>query len=358
MHDGAKVAVVGSGWWATANHLPALTDRSDVSVVALCDLDESKARQAADHFGVEKVYTDLETMLRKEELDGAVVATYHAAHFPVARRCLEAGLHVFIEKPMTLFAYEARHLVELAAQRGLQIVMGYNHNHRGVTMRARELIQSGELGDIQYLSAQFSRPVAKLLAGIDKVQFEGLHSPGDVYGDPRRSGGGHGQLQLTHLAGMVFFTTGLRIRCVQSRMAKRGLAVDLVVACNVEFENGALGTFGGTGNVSGGGQSTRLTIFCEGGWLDIDDTEGLLKVRREGGEPETLDDRLEPGAAEKRYFHGPINNFADVIAGKAQNLCPGDIGWRAVELLDAAYRSAGAAGAAVSLDELYEDKIS
>ena len=351
----ARIAVVGSGWWATANHLPALTARPDVNIVAICDLDEIKARQAADHFGIEKTYTDLETMLSDEELDGVVVATYHAAHYPVARRCLEAGLHVFIEKPMTLFASEARHLVELAARQDLQIVMGYNHNHRRGTKRARELIQSGELGEVQYISAQFSRPVAKLLAGIDKVQIEALHSPGDVYGDPRRSGGGHGQLQLTHLAGMVFFTTGLRIKHVQSRMSNHGLAVDLVVACNVEFENGALGTVGGTGNVSGGGQSTRLTIFCERGWLDIDDTAGVLQVWREGWEPETLDDRWDPEAAQ-RYQHGPINNFADILTCKAENLCSGDIGWRAVELLDAAYRSAAKAGTAVALAELYQEE--
>ena len=90
--------------------------------------------------------------------------------------------------------------------------MGYNHNHRRGTMRARECLGSGELGAVRYVSAQFSRPVSQLLAGIDKVQIPALHSPGDVYSDPLRSGGGHGQLQLTHLAGMVFFTTGLRIR--------------------------------------------------------------------------------------------------------------------------------------------------
>ena len=356
MRGKARIAVVGSGWWATANHLPALTARRDVEVVALCDLDETKARQAAEHFDGEKTYTDLETMLASEELHGAVVATYHAAHYSVARTCLEAGLHVFIEKPMTLYAREARDLVELAQRQGKQIVMGYNHNHRRGTLRAREHIQSGELGAVQYIAAQFSRPVSQLLSGIDKVQIPALHSPGDVYSDPRRSGGGHGQLQLTHLAGMVFFTTGLRVKRVRSWMANHGLAVDLVVACNAEFDNGALGTVGGPGHVSGGSQSTRLTVFCEHGWLDIDDTEGVLHVWREGETPETLDDRLDPESREARYPFGPINNFADVIMGKAENLCSGEIGWYAVELLDAAYRSAAQDGAAVALAELYQEE--
>ena len=355
MSEKASVAIVGSGWWATANHLPALVERPDIQVEAICDINEAKARAAADFFNVNATYTDLAGMLRETQLDAAVVATNHAAHYGAARQCLEAGLHVFIEKPMTLFAAEARHLVRLAEDKGKQIVMGYNHTYRPCTLRARELIQSGELGAVQYLDAQFSRPVSSLLAGVDNVTIGNLHRPGDVYGDPVRSGGGHGQLQLTHMAGMLFFTTETRVRRLQARMAHHGLAVDLVVACAVEFENGALGTVGGTGHVSGGGQSTRLTIFCEQGWLDIDDTAGTLHVEREDGAKEFLDSGSDADEAEKRYFYGPIHNFADVITGQAENHCSGHIGWRAVELLDAAYRSAARAGGAVLLDELYED---
>lgn len=358
MGDKAKVAIVGCGWWATANHLPGLAARADLQVEAICDLDEAKALQATDRFNVGTIFTDLDNMLQECELDAAVVATNHAAHYDAARRCLEAGLHVFIEKPMTLFASEARHLVRLAEQQGKQIVMGYNHSYRTCTVRAREIIQSGALGEIQYLDAQFSRPVSSLLAGVDNVTIGDLHRPGDVYGDPVRSGGGHGQLQLTHMAGMLFYATEARIRRVQARMAHHGLAVDLVVACAVEFESGALGTFGGTGHVSGGGQSTRLTIFCEQGWLDIDDTAGALHVTRADGKQETVAAGSDPDRAEERYFFGPINNFADVITGKAANHCPGHIGWRAVELLEAAYRSAERAGEAVLLDELYQKEAS
>ena len=358
MSNRARVAIVGSGWWATANHLPALVDRPDIHVEAICDLDAAKARQAADFFKVNSTYTDLGSLLRERELDAVVVATNHAAHFDAARQSLEAGLHVFIEKPMTLYASEARHLVRLAQAKGKQIVMGYNHTYRPCTVRAHELIGSGELGEIQYLDAQFSRPVSSLLAGIDSVSTYTLHRPGDVYGDPVRSGGGHGQLQLTHMAGMLFYTTESRISRVQARMANHDLLVDMVVACTVEFENGALGTVGGSGHVSGGGQSTRLTIFCEKGWLDIDDTAGTLHVQREDGRKEFVDAGPDAEKAEQRYFHGPINNFADVIMGKAENHCPGHIGWRAVELLDAAYRSAKRAGSAVALEELYQDEKS
>ena len=66
MGAGAKLAIVGSGWWATENHLPALVKRSDVQVEAICDLNEAKARQAADYFGVKTIYTDLGALLRRK----------------------------------------------------------------------------------------------------------------------------------------------------------------------------------------------------------------------------------------------------------------------------------------------------
>jgi predicted dehydrogenase len=281
-----------------------------------------------------------------------MVATYHAAHYPVAKTCLEHGLHVFIEKPMVLLARHARELVELAEAKGRQIVMGYNHNHNAFAIRARDILQSGDFGAVQYVTGQFSQPIQHLLAGKPQFSNYAVHSPGDVYSDPQRSGGGHGHLQITHLAGMLFFTTGLRIKRVHALMSKHGLAVDLVNAITAEFQNGALGTLGGTGNVGGGGRGFKLTIYCENGWLDIDDAAGTLHIRREGSEPEVS----VPPDQQRHPIFAPTHNFVDVINGQAANLCSGLVGWRAVELLDAAYASANRDGQAIYLDDLYTEQ--
>lgn len=345
----ARIAVVGTGWWATDNHLPALTAHPNAEIVAICDVDESKVRKAATEFNVESVYTDLDTMLSNEDLDGVMVATYHAAHYPVAKTCLEHGLHVYIEKPMVLFADQARELVELADAKELQIVMGYNHNHQDYVIRARELVQSGQIGEVQYVTGQFSQAIFKLLEGNSQGVNARVHSPGDVYSDPVRSGGGQGHLQTTHLAGMLFFVTGLRVKRVQAMMHNLELAVDVVNAMTVQFDNGSLGTFGGTGNTRGGGRCFKLTVYGEKGWIDIDDTMKTMVVHRENHEPEKYATDVHP-------FFAPTHNFVDVIVGDGENLCSGLLGWRAVELLDAAYRSANDNGKAIYLDELYEEQ--
>jgi len=286
-----------------------------------------------------------------------MVATHHAAHYPVAKACLERGRHVFIEKPMTLRAKHARALVDLATAKDRRIVMGYNSNHSALAIRARDVIRSGELGAVQLINGLFSQHIQPLLAGEDIVHEARLHGPGDVYGDPVRSGGGHGHLQITHLAGMAFFITGLRIARVRGLMAHHGLAVDLAVAILAELDGGALANLGGTGNLPGGGRSFSLTVTCERGWIEFDEAYGRLIIRREGEEPERYEDAALADSHTDLSF-APTQNFVDVILGRGENNSDGLIGWRAVELLDAAYRSAAQGGAAVSRDELYMEKPS
>ena len=351
----AGIALVGTGWWATECHLPALQAHPGARIAAICDLDRAKLQRAAAVFNVAKTYTDLDLMLAKEPLHGVMVATHHAAHFPVARACLESDIHVYIEKPMTLYAADARALVELAGARQREIVMGYNLNHSEFAIRARDIVGSGELGAVQYISGLFSQSICNLLSG-DVAGFSAkVHSPGAVYSDPARSGGGHGHLQITHLAGLICFITGLRVSRARALMAHHGLQVDVLAAILAEFEGGALANLGGTGNLPGGGRSCALTIYCERGWLTLDDELGRLIIHRPGQAPETLIRNIDSGSA-YAYF-APTHNFVDLILGRAENLCGGIIGWRATELLDAAYRSAERDGAAVARAELYEESV-
>lgn len=347
-----RIAVIGTGWWATEHHIPALLAHPNAELVALCDANGEKARQTADAYDVPSAYANVDDLLADERLDGAIVVTNHATHFAVAKACLQAGLHILIEKPMTLFAREAKELVEMAAAQGVQIAMGYNHTYAPYTIRAQQIVASGALGELQYVHGIFNQHVLPLYqgksTGIGKGRERVVHSPADVYSDPRRSGGGHGHLQITHLASLLFFISGRRVRRVQARMRKHGLAVDLVDAILVEFDNGSLGSIGGTGNMAGG-RKIDLQLYGEKGWIDIDEVAGTARIR--AGEVE-MDEALTD---ENRHYyrHATTNNFVDLIRGEAENHVSGEIGWRAVELLDAAYRSAQNDGAAVDVASLY-----
>jgi predicted dehydrogenase len=346
----ARIAIVGTGWWSTFTHIPGLQAHDGAELVALCDQDPDRLSAAAEAYHVAKTYTDLEAMLAAESLDGAVIATNHASHYPLAKLCLEHGLHVMIEKPLTLYAWEAQALVALAQQQGRELIVGYPYNYTPYALRTREVLQSGELGAIQYISCVFTSHIFHLLQGQDSMRTP-VHGPGDVYSDPVRSGGGHGHLQMTHPLGLLFFTTGLRMARVNALMHNHGLALDLVDAMTVSFEGGTLGSIGGTGNLGGGGgRKFDLQIYAESGSIDIDACLGTATIYRQGQPPESV----EPVVGENDYrrFY-TANNLVEVINGQADNGSPGEIGWRVVELLDAAYRSAGQDGGTVQRAELY-----
>ena len=177
-----------------------------------------------------------------------------------------------------------------------------------------------------------------------------VHGPGAVYSQSHLSGGGQGHLQLTHLAGLLFFVTGLRTRQVVAFMNNNGLPLDLVDAMAVEFEGGALGTFGGSGNAFQ--PKLSLHLHCERGAVDLDMIAGTLTAQGADGPIEGLPDPSQQEQEDQRF--ATSKNLVDVVLGRAANGSPGEIGLRAVELLDAAYRSAGKGGVSVKISSLYE----
>jgi predicted dehydrogenase len=348
----ARIAVIGTGWWATYTHIPALQANPLAELTALCDANPERLQAAAQAYGVERTYTDQQAMLASEALDGVVIATPHATHYQLAKDSLIHGKHVLVEKPMVLYAAHAQELVELSVQHGRELIIGYPWHYGPHARRARELIQTGALGAVQYVNCTFSSYIIELLRGHDdagRSEAYPVHGPGAVYSQPHLSGGGMGHLQITHSAGLMFFITQLRARRVHALMRNHDLPLDLVDAITVEFEGGALGTIGGTGN--GIHRKLDLQIHCEGGCIDMDMVADTTVVRYGDGRQEALDPPTDAMPNYPRF--APADNLVDIILDRAENQSPATIGWRTVELLDAAYRSAKADGQAVAVADLY-----
>ena len=140
MSKQARIGVIGTGWWATGIHIPALLENPKVDLVALCDRDPDRLNMAAEHFQVAEMYTNVEEMLVSVELDGVIIAVNHAAHYEITRRCLKHGLHVLVEKPLTLFAPEARTLVAIARRQERHLLVGYPYPYQAAAKYARRHI--------------------------------------------------------------------------------------------------------------------------------------------------------------------------------------------------------------------------
>ena len=350
----ARIGVIGTGWWSTYTHIPGLLDNPRAELVALCDTDPAALELAQDAFPGPATFREVGALLRDTELDGVVVAVPHVAHREVAAACLNAGVHVLLEKPMTLLAADAVALIELAGARQRELIIGYPWHFTRTAIRARELIAARELGSVQHVACLFSSMVIEFYRGNDEAYREvfdwKVTGPGGVYADRTRSGGGQGHLQVTHSSGLMFFMTGLRARRVSALMNDFDLSVDLVDALTVQFEGGALGVVGSTGNIPiGDAGQLDVRVYCERGYVLLDAVKGALTVRRHAGDAETV--QLEPDDTYPRF--ATAANLVDVCLGRAPNGSPADVGRRSVELLEAAYRSAAAGGTPIEVAELY-----
>jgi predicted dehydrogenase len=121
----ARIAFVGCGGHATHSLFPAVHRIPEMELVAVCDLREELAQRNARWFGAQHWYTDVATMLAKEELDGVVIVGPPQMHYEVGKQCLDAGLPIFVEKPSALSYALARDLAEHADRKGLWGAVAY-----------------------------------------------------------------------------------------------------------------------------------------------------------------------------------------------------------------------------------------
>ncbi len=341
----ARIGIIGCGWWATRAHFPALRANPDAEIAGIADPDGGNRGRAAERFAVpaELTFADAETMLDAVDLDGVVVSVPHAAHARLARLVLEHDLHLLLEKPMTIRPEDARELAALAAARGREIVISYpwHYNRQGLALR--EAIAAGRIGAVEYVSCQFASIVRELYRGNPEPYRDILGytvNPPDArtYADPEIAGGGQGQTQITHSAALLFWMTGLRPVSVAALTESFELAVDLVDAVAVRFDNGAVGSLGSTGSVlPGQDEVLEYRIFGEAGHIMFDVNEGYAAIHGRDGDIE----RLHPVPADERYPDwAPTDNLVDIVVGRATNGSPASVGVTTVEFVDAIYRAA------------------
>lgn len=126
-------------------------------MVAVCGRSEHSARTLADEFGIPRVAASLDDLLAMDDVDAVIVATPNAAHAPVAIAAAEKGRHVLCEKPMARTAAEARAMFEASEAAGTLLMVGLVRRFEERCRVAREIIESGALGDIYAVHAAYVR---------------------------------------------------------------------------------------------------------------------------------------------------------------------------------------------------------
>ncbi|HEX5758760.1 MAG TPA: NAD-dependent epimerase/dehydratase family protein [Thermoanaerobaculia bacterium] len=161
-----RVAVVGAGYVADF-HLEALAELAAagrVEVAAVCDPDLERARAAARRWNVPSAVAALDE-LPALGIEVAHLLTPPDLHAPLARRLLEAGIGVLVEKPLALASAEARALAALAEERGLPLAVNHNNVHHPAFARLLDAVRAGRLGPVEHVQATLAVPLPQLEAG-------------------------------------------------------------------------------------------------------------------------------------------------------------------------------------------------
>lgn len=148
-----KVGVVGCGYWGP-NLIRNLRQSPDCQMKVICDASEPRLKHMRKLHHDVATTTRFEDLLADAELDAIVVATPVRFHFEMAKAVLLAGKHVFIEKPMARTVAEGAELCALAQERGLVLMVGHTFLFSPAVRRMKEIIDSGDIGEIQYISAR------------------------------------------------------------------------------------------------------------------------------------------------------------------------------------------------------------
>lgn len=146
------VGVIGCGYWGP-NLIRNLLENRKCSAVTVCDTKPENLERARGRFQHLRCLSSVEDLLADRSIEAVMIATPVSTHFPLARACLKSGRHTFVEKPLTASSAEAEELIRIGESAGVALMVGHTFEYSPPVVKIKEIIESGSLGDIYYVSA-------------------------------------------------------------------------------------------------------------------------------------------------------------------------------------------------------------
>lgn len=313
-----KIGLIGCGG-ITPYHLLHLNRIPEAKVLALADIDEtriSRLQAAFPELHNCQVFDDYKDMLKSADLDAVEILTPHTLHFQQAMDALETGLHALIEKPMVCTTSHAKQLLKEAEERDRVVLVSYQRHYQPQFRYVKKVIDSGELGDIRFISALQCQEWLELTRGTWRQ-------------NPALSGGGQLNDSGSHLLDIILWTTGLTAMEVFAFINNLGTAVDINSALSIKFDNEAQASISVVGNAARWWED--ITIWGSKGMIFY--RNGRLTHLPLGGEAILEPIKLPPGS-------DPDRNFINTILAREANESQPTCGLKVIELIEAAWESA------------------
>lgn len=300
-------------------------------LVALADVDPKNLAARGAEWSVTALYDDFRTMLGEADLDVVSIAAPNVVHHPAVLAAADAGVHVLVEKPLSLSLDLGHAMIDACAQAGVVLQVGHQMRSDAAVSQAKRLIERGDIGDVAFVRLRQAHD----WGGASEVRAS--------FATRGSSGGGTLLDNGCHMMDLARYIGG-PVDEVYARIATRRWPVELedTSLVSLRFQSGALGS------VENGWTSTG---WEEGFW--IYGTRGALEFTNRHGPPVLRHSfRDSPGTnwtetdvaryefAGERAHYRQIRAFLSAVRGEAPVMCTGEDGLEAVRLVLAAYESA------------------
>ncbi len=339
MEKTLNIAVIGCGYWGP-NLIRNFRSQPDCIVKTMCDISEERLDHMSSLYREIDTTSDVDSVFKDPDVDAVVVATPVDLHYDFAKRGLEAGKHVFVEKPMTSAAAHSKELVDLANEKNLTLMVGHTFIYSAPVRKIKEIIESGELGEIYYISSR------RLNLGLFQrdINVTWDLAPHDI-----------------SIILYVFGTTPKSVNCQGKAHINPGIE-DVTSLC-LNFEDGGFATIHSSWLDP---NKVREMVFVGSKkMLVFDDNEPLEKIKiydkRVEAPPHYDDfasftysyhygDMLAPYIQQTEPLKVETAHFLDCVRNGEKSLSSGENGHHVVQILEASSRSLEIGGAEVFLD--------
>ncbi len=302
MAEPVRVGFVGAGRLASRVHYPSLDEVEDAALTAIAELDAERLAAAADRYDVAGRYTDYRRMLEREELDAVyVVLPPHLLH-DVVVDCLQAGVHVFVEKPPGVSTYETEAFAWYAQQHGCLTMCGFNRRFVPLLRHCKALVEAA--GPIHLAAVRFH----KFEAGPQDYGFY-------------RGAVSHLTSDIIHAVDALRWLAGGEVTEAAAHSRALGRPYANAHAALIGFSSGCSGVLLASRRAG----ARRHTFEFHGGDVSVycDDTHEARVYRQDCGEPQVIRAADLTDAAHTHHRAGFLaehQHFIDCIRSGAQPL--------------------------------------
>lgn len=339
-----RYGIIGIGNMGRSHALSLVKEIKGATLTAVCDTDPARLKWAEEHLPDSVVLFDHPTdLFNSNVMDAVLISTPHYDHPTLAIEALSYGYHVLIEKPAGVYTKAVQEMNDAAARSDRKFGIMYNQRTNPLYQKLRDLIQSGELGEIRrtnWIITNWYRSQSYYNSGGWRASWAG-------------EGGGVLLNQDPHQLDLWQWTTGMmpqRVRAFCHFGKYRDIEVEDDVTAYVEYENGATGLFITTTGEAPG--TNRFEITGDNGKIVVEDgtltfwrlrtPEPKFNAEFTGGfgAPECWKCEIPVESDQGEQHNGILRNFTNAILHNEPLLAPGEEGIRGLTLSNAMYLSA------------------